>query len=61
MANGVVYVVSQRGNIYALNLKTGVRLWSYTANFGNVPSSPAVANGMLYVGADRFYAFGLPR
>ena len=61
MANGVVYVGG--GDIvYALDAHTGVQLWSYgTGNF--VPSSPAVANGWLYIASydDNVYAFGLPR
>ena len=31
MANGVVYVGSQDGNVYALNASTGAKLWSYAA------------------------------
>jgi outer membrane protein assembly factor BamB len=60
----VVYVGSWDHNVYALNAKTGVRLWSYTT--GNdyvfsVTSSPAVANGVVYVGSvdGKVYAFGL--
>ena len=51
MANGVVYVGSGDGNVYALNAKTGALLWSY--NTGDVCSSPAVANGVVYVGSER--------
>ena len=29
MANGVVYVGSDDGNVYALNASTGAKLWSY--------------------------------
>jgi hypothetical protein len=45
---------------YALNAKTGAELWSYTTG-GTVDSSPAVANGVVYVGLDdnKVYAFGL--
>jgi outer membrane protein assembly factor BamB len=37
-------------------------LWSY-ATGGAIRSSPAVANGMVYVGSEdgRLYAFGLPQ
>ena len=59
-ANGVVYVGSNDGNVYALNVTTGALLWSYQT--GNVVfSSPAVANGVVYVGSDdgNVYAFGL--
>ena len=48
MANGVVYVGSLT-NVYALNASTGVKLWSYTT--GNYVDSPAVVNGVVYVGS----------
>src|SRR6266568_3974340 len=49
VANGVVYVGSYDGNVYALKASTGGKLWSH--NVGNwVYSSPAVANGVVYVG-----------
>jgi outer membrane protein assembly factor BamB len=60
VANGVVYAGSLNGNVYAVNAKTGARLWSYaTGRF--VQSSPTVANGAVYVGSDdgNVYAFGL--
>ena len=50
VANGVVYVGSNDGNVYALNASTGAMLWSYTTG-GGVYSSPAVANGVVYVGS----------
>ena len=50
MANGVVYVGSDDGNVYALNAATGAKLWSYTTGYV-VTSSPAVANGVVYVGS----------
>ena len=51
VANGVAYVGSTDGNVYALNATTGANLWSYTTG-GNVESSPAVANGVVYVGSN---------
>jgi outer membrane protein assembly factor BamB len=58
----VVYVGSTDYSVYALNAKTGAKLWSYpTVDF--VYSSPAVANGVVYVGGgwtnNGVYAFGL--
>jgi outer membrane protein assembly factor BamB len=46
VVNGVVYIASQDGNLYALNANTGAKLWS-DANTGCC-SSPAVANGVVY-------------
>ena len=51
VANGVVYVGSNDGNLYALNASTGAKLWSYPTGAA-VASSPAVANGVVYVGSD---------
>ncbi len=56
VVDGVVYVGSGDGNIYAMNATTGTKLWNYTTDlgfFGNaVSSSPAVANGVVYFGSD---------
>ena len=38
-------------NVYALNASTGALLWKYTMGI-RVTSSPAVVNGMVYVGSD---------
>ncbi len=51
IANGVVYVGSGNGNIYALNALTGEYLWNYLTG-GDVESSPAVADGVVYVGSN---------
>jgi serine/threonine-protein kinase len=56
----VLYFGSYDQRVYALNAKTGAKLWSYAT--GNlVESSPVVVNGMVYVGSDdhNVYAFGL--
>jgi len=45
------------GKVYALNAKTGVKLWSYPA--GVVFSSSAVANGVVYVGSGDFNVYAL--
>ena len=46
--------------MYALNANTGAKLWSY-ATGTDVVSSPAVANGVVYMGSKdgKVYAFGL--
>jgi outer membrane protein assembly factor BamB len=61
VANGVVYVGSNDGNVYALNASTGAKLWSYGTGY-MVEGGVAVANGVIYVGSwnDRIYAFSLP-
>ncbi|MDD5338009.1 MAG: PQQ-binding-like beta-propeller repeat protein [Dehalococcoidales bacterium] len=50
VANGVVYVGSEDGHIYAVDTTTGLLLWDY-ATGGQVSSSPAIVNGLLYVGS----------
>src|SRR6267154_3188571 len=54
-ANGVVYTLSNDGNVYAFKASSGTKLWSYfTGNqqgWPNPTSSPALANGVLYVGS----------
>ena len=58
MANGVVYVGSADGNVYALNASTGAKLWSY-ATGSYVESSPAVANGVVYGASDNGDVYAL--
>jgi outer membrane protein assembly factor BamB len=64
VANGVVYVYAylcgETSKLYALNARTGANLWSYPAQDSFSDSAPAVANGMVYMGAGgHVYAFGL--
>jgi outer membrane protein assembly factor BamB len=55
VANGVVYVGislgTGPGTVDALNANTGALLWKY-ATGGTVVSSPAVANGVVYVASN---------
>lgn len=63
VADGVVYVGSDDGNLYVLNAISGSYLWSYNFGFANtVRSSPIVANGMVFLtGPDgNLYAFAIP-
>jgi outer membrane protein assembly factor BamB len=48
VANGVVYVGSNDGGVYAVDAETGSIRWRF-ATGGRVNSSPAVANGLVYV------------
>ena len=60
VANGIIYVGMDDQYVYALNAKTGAKLWSYLTG-NKVDSSPAVSNGVVYVGSEdgKVYAFGL--
>jgi outer membrane protein assembly factor BamB len=58
VANEVVYIGSDDGNVYALNAVTGVKIWNYSTSkqplysLGNqVESSPTVSDGIVYVGS----------
>ncbi len=50
VVNGVVYVGSENGNLYAIDAASGGKKWAY--HTGNrIESSPAVVNGVVYVGS----------
>jgi len=74
VANGVVYVPSMSGHMYALDAASGATLWSFQAP-GSVNAAPAIVGGTLYWGtgyhhfpikqpigtaSNTFYAFSLP-
>ena len=44
--------------MYALNASTGAKLWSYTTG-NSVLCSPAVANGVVYIGSDDGFLYAL--
>lgn len=58
VVNGVVYVGSGDGNIYALDVLTGTKIWNYTTG-GVVYSSPAVANDIVFVGSNDTNVYAL--
>ena len=51
LGNGVVYCGSWDNNFYAINIKTGDKVWEYKAN-ARIHSSAAVGtNGLIYFGS----------
>jgi len=56
----VVYVGSLDNLLYALDARTGTKLWNF-ATWSGITTSPVVANGMVYVGSNggKLYAFHL--
>ncbi|MFZ0800165.1 MAG: PQQ-binding-like beta-propeller repeat protein, partial [Terriglobales bacterium] len=59
VANGVVYVGSTDTNLYALDARTGNKLWSYSPD-GALGFSPSVVNGVVYMPTNGYvYAFSL--
>ena len=57
IADGVVYIGSLDGRLYALDARTGEEKWSFKTD-GRVYSSPAIAGSMVYFGSGdgRLYA-----
>lgn len=50
VADGIVYVGVQSGDLLAIELQTGKLRWKYRAKEGIGESSPLVHNGVVYVG-----------
>ncbi len=50
VANGVMYVGSNSGQMYALNASTGTILWNF-ASGGTVIDGPSIVDGTLYWGS----------
>ena len=59
ISGGRVYVGSNDGRFYVLNLSNGAKLWEFNAGSA-VSASPAIANGRIVVGSQdgRLYCFG---
>lgn len=47
VADGMIFVGSTNGNLYAINLQTGAQKWKFKTA-GRIVSSPAVAAGSVY-------------
>ena len=61
VANGIVYIGSGDGKVYAFNATTGATALERHHRADAANSSPAVANGTLYVTSlFQLWAFGLP-
>lgn len=50
-ANGVIYVTTQNGYLYALRASDGSQLWRFHSDGAYAGGSPTVANGVVYFGA----------
>ena len=49
-----LYTTSNNGQVYALNPDTGERIWAFLTNASILTSSPAVHDGVVYVGGGGF-------
>ena len=59
IAGGRVFVGSNDGRFYVLNVTSGAKLWEFNAG-APLSASPAIANGRIVIGAQdgRLYCFG---
>ena len=59
IAGGRVFVGSNDGRFYVLNLNTGTKLWEFNAG-APLSASPAIANGRIVIGSQdgRLFCFG---
>ncbi len=57
VAHGLVYIGSGMGGLAAFNATTGHVRWITPATAASTGSSPAFANGVVYLAEDRVYAF----
>jgi outer membrane protein assembly factor BamB len=59
IAGGRVFVGSNDGRFYVLNLSTGAEVWQFNAG-APLSASPAIANGRIVIGSQdgRLYCFG---
>jgi outer membrane protein assembly factor BamB len=57
VADGVVYISSTDGNLYAIDAATGQPNW--VSEIGWSESSPAIADGVVYVGGSRNTLFAI--
>ena len=52
LVNGIAYLGSYDGNIYAFNASTGAQKWNYSTGTVGFSSTLAVVNNRVYTGAD---------
>lgn len=59
VAGGTVYFGSADDNLYAVNVTTGAKVWSFKTGAAITDSSPAVANGIVYIGSTDDYLYAV--
>ncbi|MEI6841914.1 MAG: PQQ-binding-like beta-propeller repeat protein, partial [Methanomicrobiales archaeon] len=58
VANGVIYVGSDDGHLYAIDAVTGTEIWRFRTG-DLVYSSPAASNGIVYSGSDDGHLYAI--
>ena len=60
VVDGVVYISSTNGTVYALNAINRAIIWKWNSTpAGVIHSSPTVADGMVFVGSDDYNVYAL--
>ncbi|HLY04320.1 MAG TPA: PQQ-binding-like beta-propeller repeat protein [Rhizomicrobium sp.] len=57
VVDGIAYFGSALGSVFAIDAATGAQLWSAPISADNAASSPAVANGAVYINGDKLFSF----
>jgi outer membrane protein assembly factor BamB len=57
VVDGIAYFGSALGSVFAIDAASGAQLWSAPISSDNAASSPAVANGVVYINGDSLFAF----
>lgn len=52
--NGMVYIASEDGKLYAIDAETGLQKWNYDTEVEGLYASPVYANGFVYYCIRRF-------
>ncbi len=50
IVDGIVYIGSEDGQLYCLNLSNGEKYWNFSTGSNGIFSSPAFSNGKVFVG-----------
>ncbi len=58
VVDGVAYVGSDDGNLYAISVQDGLEQWRFATGDG-VVSGPAVSDGMVYFGSEDQYCYAI--
>ncbi len=58
ISEGVLYVGSDDGSLYALDARSGSQVWKYVTE-GIVRSQPAVSNGLVYFASDDGFLYSV--
>ncbi len=58
VCDGVMYIGSDDGCVYALDASTGSNIWTYQTG-GPVKSSATIVDGVVYIGSDDYHLYAI--